>query len=176
MLTIERADADGFRRALGSFAAGINVITFCDGDGIPYGMTATAMCSVSLDPMLVLVCVNQSARSHREILTRGRFGVSILGVAGHRISQHCARPGSDKTLDRSWLIRDAGSRTPALRDAIAHLDCVVHDAHAAGTHTVILGRVEGLGTAEGGEPLIHFQGDYRRLAHTATTGSRGEDA
>jgi flavin reductase (DIM6/NTAB) family NADH-FMN oxidoreductase RutF len=174
VLTIERADVAGFRRALSSFAVGINVITFHDTDGRPQGMTATAMCSVSVDPLLVLVCVNRSTRSHREILARGRFGVSILDLAGHRISQHCAQPGADKTLDAEWLINAADCETPVLRDAIAHLDCVVHDTHAAGTHTVILGRVESVGAADGGEPLLHFRGGYRRLAHAAATGS-GDD-
>jgi len=163
---VESADVERFRRALGSFAVGINVITFRSSDGEPRGMTATAMCSVSVDPLLVLVCVNRSTRTHDEILAGGRFGVSILGLGGHSISKQCARPGADKTLDSSWLVPDAECATPVLRDAIAHLDCAVHDTYAAGTHTVILGRVEAVGVADGGEPLIHFRGCYRQLANT----------
>lgn len=163
-MKVETADVERFRQALGSFAVGINVITFLGSDGERRGMTATAMCSVSVDPLLVLVCVNRSTRSHDEILAAGRFGVSILGIDGHRISQQCARPGADKTLDSSRLVPDTNCATPVLRDAIAHLDCVVHDRYAAGTHTVILGRVEAVGVADEGEPLIHFRGCYRQLA------------
>lgn len=171
MFSIEPADIDGFRRALGSLASGINVITFVDGQGRPHGMTATAMCSVSLDPLLVLVCVDRSTRTHGEILAGGRFGVSILAIEGHVVSQHCARPGADKRLPKSWLLGVDGCETPILGDALAHLDCVVHDTHPAGTHTVILGRVERLGTADDGEPLIHFRGAYRRLAVPSLEGA-----
>jgi flavin reductase (DIM6/NTAB) family NADH-FMN oxidoreductase RutF len=161
---VEAADVDRFRRVLGSFAVGVNVITFRTSDGKPHGMTATAMCSVSVDPLLVLICVNRSTRTHDEILTRGRFGVSILGLGGHTISRQCARPGADKSLDSSWLSSDSDCETPVLRDAIAHLDCTVHDAYTAGTHSVILGRVEAAGAANHGEPLIHYRGSYRMLA------------
>src|SRR5207247_2675913 len=69
---------DAFRRALGHFATGVTVVTTCDSDGRPTGLTASAFSSVSLDPPLVLVCVDHKAQSYPALLERGRFAVNVL--------------------------------------------------------------------------------------------------
>ncbi len=163
-MSFEPADGSRFRRALGSLAAGVNVITVLDPDGVARGMTATSVCSVSAEPFLVLACVNRVTRSHHWILATGRFGVSILGASATQISEYCARPGTDKELDAAWLVEPPPSRSPALVDALAHLDCAVAGVHDGGTHSVILGQVNDVGLAEGGEPLVYFRGGYHRLS------------
>ncbi|MER5185460.1 flavin reductase family protein [Streptomyces sp. NPDC002896] len=165
-------DTGGFRAALGSFAAGVNVITLRDADGTPLGMTATAFSSVSADPLLVLICVNRSNRSYERIAETGRFGVNILGTAAREISDHCSRPGSDKTLAAEWLVDRPEWHSPALTQALAFLDCEVEQDVHAGTHAVLIARVRGIGLASHDRaapaPLIHFRGAYRELVHAVS--------
>jgi flavin reductase (DIM6/NTAB) family NADH-FMN oxidoreductase RutF len=159
-------DPSGFKAALGSLAASVNVITLWDGDGVPRGMTATAFSSVSVDPLLILVCVNRSTRTYQQIAHVGRFGVNILGSVAREISDHCARPGADKGLRPEWLARVESWRSPALAGALAFLDCEVDQDVRAGTHAVLIGSVQGIGLSSAAgqhEPLLHFRGSYRQL-------------
>jgi flavin reductase (DIM6/NTAB) family NADH-FMN oxidoreductase RutF len=170
-MALEPADNDpaGFKAALGSFAASVNVITLWDADGRPLGMTATAFASVSVDPLLILVCVNRSTRTYDRIAESGRFGVNILGSPARDISDHCARPGADKALPAEWLTTRPGWRSPALAGALAFLDCAVDQDVPAGTHAVLIGRVGGIGLSSAAgqhEPLLHFRGSYRQLQTT----------
>lgn len=166
--TVADVEAADFRFAMSRFASGVNVITVWDGDDVPHGMTATAFCSVSVDPPQVLVCVNGETRTHRLIRASGSFGVSFLGGSSEAISVHCARPGGDKRLDPTWLVPNPASRTPALAGALVHVDCDVVDQHPAGTHTIFVGRVRSLDQGVEEDPLVYFRGDYRRLAAAAT--------
>lgn len=161
--SVQTVDAEGFRRAMASFATGVNVITVSDEDGQPHGMTATAFCSVSVDPPLLLVCVNRDTRTHDRIVSTGRFGVGMLSGGSTEISDHCARPGADKRLPAAWLAEGSGARTPVLASALAHADCSVHEHQDVGTHTVFIGRVEHLYFGSETEPLLFFQGSYHRL-------------
>jgi flavin reductase (DIM6/NTAB) family NADH-FMN oxidoreductase RutF len=167
-MTLEsvEADRDGFRAALGTFAASVNVITMWDREQRPLGMTATAFSSVSVDPLLVLVCINRSTRTYRYIAEQGSFGVNILGSAARTISDYCSQPGADKYLDPSWLRTDTAWSSPALAGALAFLDCVVEQDVQAGTHAVLIGEVKGIGLSDYArvhEPLVYFQGGYRPL-------------
>jgi flavin reductase (DIM6/NTAB) family NADH-FMN oxidoreductase RutF len=164
---IERREPDGasFRAALGSMASSVAVITMRDEFGRPLGMTATAFSSVSADPLLVMVCVNRSARSCEQIRRGGRFGVNILPAQSRELSDYCARPGDDKILRAEWLTGQESWRTPALRSALAYLDCEIDQDVVAGTHAVLIGAVKGIGMSPSAtdEPLIHFRGRYRGL-------------
>ena len=164
-------DGSGFRAALGSFTAGVNVISLREADGTPRGMTATAFSSVSAAPPLVLICVNRANRSYERIAQTGRFGVNILESAAREISDHCARPGSDKTLAGEWLSDRPEWHAPALAHALAFLDCEIEREIHAGTHAVLIAHVRGIGLGANDhlapEPLIHFRGAYRDLARVA---------
>src|SRR2546425_8253603 len=81
---------DAFRRALGHFATGVTVVTTCDSDGRPTGLTASAFSSVSLDPPLVLVCVDHKAQSYPALLERGRFAVNVLRRDQEMVSRRFA--------------------------------------------------------------------------------------
>lgn len=161
-------DPGGFKAALGSLAASVTVITLRDVDGVPRGMTATAFSSVSVEPLLILVCVNRSTRTYEQIAHTRRFGVNILGSLAHEISDHCARPGADKGLRPEWLAPVLSWHSPALAGALAFLDCEVDQDIRAGTHAVLIGAVRGIGlsSAAAHEPLLHFGGTYRQLQTT----------
>lgn len=164
-----------FKAAVGSFASSVTVISVRDAHRRPLGMTATAFCSVSTDPFLVLVCINRSTRTHSDVLSGGSFGVNLLEGNGVEVSAYCSRPGTDKLLPSEWLV-DGGARwsAPALRHSLAFLDCEVYRHFPAGTHGVIIGKVCAVGLSETSDegitdPLIHFRGQYRRLVAPALT-------
>ena len=160
------SDLDGFKAALGSLAASVNVITMWDENQKPLGMTATAFSSVSIDPLLVLVCINRSTRTYEYIAKTRRFGVNILGSVSREISDHCSRPGADKYLKPEWMSHQPEWHCPALSGALAFLDCEIDQNISAGTHAVLIGAVRGIGlnaAAQHHEPLLHFRGAYRQL-------------
>jgi len=168
-LVISETKEDEFKTAMSSFASGVTVITLWDAEDRPYGMTASAFSSVSMDPFLVLICLNRSTRTYQDVSLRGRFGVNILDRSAVEISQYCARPGEDKCLREEWMMVDQDSgRPPALTGAIAYLDCNLRSEVEAGTHSVLLGEVAAVGLADrkGGDPLVYFQGAYRELKMT----------
>jgi flavin reductase (DIM6/NTAB) family NADH-FMN oxidoreductase RutF len=152
-----------FRRAMGCFATGVTVITV-DQDGEVHGMTANAFTSVSLDPVLVLVCVDQRARTHTHLYARKRFGVNVLRNDQQAISEYYAR--STETPQHP---EEAGARfdrtahgTPLLHGALAYLECRMHSAQAAGDHTIFIAEVEEV-VVRDGEPLLYFRSQYRDI-------------
>lgn len=166
------ASPDSFRAALGSFATSVNVITTRDDEGRPCGMTATAFSSVSVDPLLVLVCVNRTTRTYEYIAAGHKFAVNILGSQAREISDYCSRPGADKGLDPSWLATNDRWQSPSLSGALVVLDCELEQDISAGTHAVLIGQVLGIGmnrNYEDNEPLLHFRGAYRQMRMNAKT-------
>ena len=160
-MTINSAD---FRKAMGAFATGVTIITV-DLDGEVHGMTANAFASVSLDPMLVLVCVDHSTRTHAHLHTKKRFGVNVLCEDQRAISEYYARP------ERSHLNAEseAGARfdrtghgTPILHGSLAYLECRLHSAQVAGDHTIFIAEVEEV-VVQDGHPLLFFRGKYRKI-------------
>jgi len=154
-------DGKEFRRLLGHFAAGVTVITTMGRDDKPYGLTATAFCSVSLDPPLILMCVDKKAESHPHFDTSGAFGVNFLTQQQIDLSNRFAKSGGDKFEGIEWSRGALG--VPLLPRVLAHLECRVANAVDAGDHTIFVGQVEA-GTITGGDPLMHFNGAYRALA------------
>jgi flavin reductase (DIM6/NTAB) family NADH-FMN oxidoreductase RutF len=153
-----------FRKALGCFATGITVITV-DYEGEIQGMTANAFTSVSLDPMLVLVCVDQRARTHAHLHARKRFGVNILGEDQRVISEYYA--SASRTHERAAEVAGACFErtqhgTPVLCGALAYLECRLHTAQDAGDHTIFIAEVEEVVVRQG-QPLLYFQGGYRQI-------------
>jgi flavin reductase (DIM6/NTAB) family NADH-FMN oxidoreductase RutF len=153
-----------FRKAMACFATGVTIITV-DVDGEAHGMTANAVASVSLDPLLVLVCVGQSARTHAHLHTRKRFGINILAQQQRTLSEYYARvsPSSEQAEE------EAGARfvrttlgTPMLSGALAYLECKLRSAQDAGDHTIFIAEVEDVVVREG-EPLLFFKGKYRHI-------------
>ena len=152
---------DEFRAALGRFASGVTVITVETAHGDVHGMTASAFCSVSLRPPLVLVCIDHLAETYLHIRERRQFGVSVLKEEQEALSEFFADP--ERNHDAAYRLgiqyRRMQSGTPVLENALANLDCsVVHD-YAGGDHTIFVAEVREVIVAEGA-PLLYFRGRY----------------
>lgn len=154
-----------FRRVAGAFATGVTVITVEREPGGVHGMTANSFTSVSLDPPLVLVCVDQDARLLFFLKSQRRFGVNILREDQQSLSEHFAKPDQiaepENSLGIRFLWTDSG--VPLLEGALAHLSCNLVAEHPAGDHTIFIGEVEAMSCYEG-EPLLFHRSQYRRLA------------
>ena len=151
--------SDAFKVGMRRFATGVTVVTTMAG-GRPHGFTANAFCSVSVDPPLLLVCVNQSALSHALVAQAGVFCVNILALPQQTVAERFASRGdADRRFeDLAWHRSADGA--PVLDSALAHFDCVLSEHHAAGSHTVFIGRVVDC-SVNGGTPLGYFDGSYR---------------
>lgn len=152
-------DPREFRNTLGRFATGITVITTLQ-HGEVIGMTANAFISVSLEPPLILVSVDNKARMHQALLQAERYGVSMLAESQQSLSNHFAgRP--DNHAD---IRLEARQGMPLLADAIAYIVARIVEAHPAGDHTLFIGEVEFL-EHRPGNPLLYYSGQYRHLHH-----------
>lgn len=146
------------------FATGVTVITV-DYEGQVQGMTANAFTSVSLDPMLVLVCVDQKARTHAHLHAKKRFGINVLSDQQRAISEHYAREDRDpaRAEDEAGAKFDRTQHgTPVLNGALAYLECCLRTAQDAGDHTIFIAEVEDI-VVRGGKPLLYFQSGYRSI-------------
>ena len=153
-----------FRKAMGCFATGVTIITV-DLEGEVHGMTANAFASVSLDPMLVLVCVDHTTRTHAHLHAKKRFGINVLCQGQKAISEYYARP--ERTHENAEA--EAGARfertkhgTPVLQGSLAYLECRLDLAQVAGDHTIFIAEVEDVVVREG-QPLLFFRGKYRKV-------------
>jgi flavin reductase len=153
-----------FRKAMGSFATGVTIITV-DLDGEVHGMTANAFTSVSLDPFLVLVCVDHAARTHAHLHARKRFGINVLCENQQAISDYYARPDRDHHRaeeETAAKFERTQHGTPVLHGALTYLECRLHTVQEAGDHTIFIAEVEDMVVREG-EPLLFFRGKYRKV-------------
>jgi flavin reductase (DIM6/NTAB) family NADH-FMN oxidoreductase RutF len=142
---------------LGHFATGVTVITTAH-EGQVHGMTANAFMSVSLDPPLVLVSIDNRTRMREWLGRSRRYAVNILSSEQEAVAQHFAgRP--QKNLAVSFLWKEG---LPLLEKALAHLLCHVKEIHPAGDHTLYIGLVEALEAHEG-LPLLFYSGNFRCL-------------
>ena len=153
----ESFNARQFRDVLGRFASGVTVVTTAH-EGHVHGMTANAFVSVSLNPPLVLVSVNNRAHMHKALLSSSRYAVSILAEGQEALSDHFAGRTA-AGLEVSFIYKDG---LPVLKDAAAYLVCRVHEIHPAGDHTLYIGEVEFLELSDG-RPLVFYAGKYRYL-------------
>lgn len=153
-----------FRRAMGSFATGVTVITVEREPGRVHGMTANSFTSVSLDPLLILACVDQNARLLGYLQTRQRFGVNILQDSQPLFSDFFAKPQQEPAMEEQLGIRFEWTPTgiPLLAGSLAQLACNVVAQHKTGDHTIFIGQVESLNVGEG-SPLLYYRGQYRTL-------------
>jgi flavin reductase (DIM6/NTAB) family NADH-FMN oxidoreductase RutF len=153
-----------FRQALGQFATGVTVVTVERDPGLVHGMTASSFTSVSLDPLLILVCIDQNARMLTLLRDKKRFGVSVLRENQQAVSEFFAQPDQPERSEASLGIRFGWAKDgiPILEDTLARLACTVVSSHVSGDHTIFIGKVESVEVDEG-EPLLHFRGKYRKI-------------
>jgi flavin reductase (DIM6/NTAB) family NADH-FMN oxidoreductase RutF len=161
---------DTFRRVLSHFAAGVTVVTTTDESGNPYGLTATAFSSVSLDPPLVLVCVDRQSETHPHFTKSQAFAVNFLAEDQEEHSRRFAVSGGDKF--RGLLYRRGTTGVPLLEGSLGYVECRLQNAVEAGDHTIFIGEVVAAGCAseEDGpsvpsRPLLYYRSRYHRLGN-----------
>jgi flavin reductase (DIM6/NTAB) family NADH-FMN oxidoreductase RutF len=154
-----RLTSDEFRNVIGHFATGVTVITAMQ-DGHPFGTTASAVTSLSLDPPMMLVCLDRESQTGRAVADVGRFAVNILGEGQADLARRFATKAPDK-FD-GVATREGEYGEPLLADALATLECRVVEQTTGGTHVVFFGEVEN-GSARAGAPLAYYRGQFGRL-------------
>lgn len=148
-----------FKLAMSHFASGVTVVT-TEQEGTSYGMTVAAFSSLSLHPPLVLVCIEKSVRSHEAIAAAGKFGVSILSGTQADVSNRFASRGEDKF---SGIAAHRGTTgVPLIDGAITSLECTLREQFPGGDHSIFVGEVVAIETAEG-VPLVYYRSGYREL-------------
>lgn len=154
--------SEAFRGALGAFATGVTIVT-TRGEEHPYGMTANAFSSVSLDPPLVLVCVKAFSEGGDLIRENGVFAVNILAAEQEPLSRYFASKDRPRGRDafRDIAHRTAASGSPVLDGAVGYLDCALNASHEAGDHVIFIGEVLALDFSHEVEPLLFHGGGYR---------------
>jgi flavin reductase (DIM6/NTAB) family NADH-FMN oxidoreductase RutF len=152
-------DEATFKLAMSHFASGVTIVT-TEHDGTQYGMTVASFASLSLRPPLVLVCVEKSVKSHDAIAAAGKFGVSMLGAAQADLSNHFASKRDDKF--EGVEIRRGELGVPLIPNAICTLECRLRETLPGGDHTIFVGEVVSVGTADG-TPLVYYRSGYRAI-------------
>lgn len=156
-------DPDKLRTVLRRWASGVTVVTTKDGEQL-HGMTVSSFASVSLEPPLVLVCLEKSTRTHRLVTSSGLYAVSFLAADQADVSDLFAGRVADEG-DRMAEVghRPAPSGAPVIEDSLGYLDCAVVASHDAGTHTVFIGEVRAAEVLRSADPLLYYQRKYRQL-------------
>jgi flavin reductase (DIM6/NTAB) family NADH-FMN oxidoreductase RutF len=152
--------SDKFRQVMGNFATGITVVTTLDKSGKPYGLTVNSFTSVSLDPVLVLVCLDNKLSGLQCFVDSNHFGVSVLSSSQEDLSRIFAKKDSERP---PTIYFNGQLGMPLLRNALATMECEVVARHIAGDHTIFVGRVEHADVLEAAPPLLYFRGKYQRL-------------
>jgi flavin reductase (DIM6/NTAB) family NADH-FMN oxidoreductase RutF len=153
-------DSQELRRILGHFVTGVTVITTKDTSGAPFGLTANAFTSLSLNPPLVLICVDKGAQCYSCFVESNIFAINFLHEDQQEISRRFATKGADKFAGLNW---HTGTHGVAILDgAIGHLECRIVQSYEGGDHAIIVGEVLH-GVASHDRPLLFFKGKYHRL-------------
>lgn len=146
-----------FRNAMGSFLTGVTIITVQDEDGSVHGMTANSFTSVSLEPPIILVCLDHHSNTLQKIKKANKFGVNILSEKQLDVSKLFANQKTEKIP--SYDIDVDEHDVPIIQDSISSVSCRVIKSDIIGDHTVIYGEVDNL-MMNDGKPLGFFRGSY----------------
>jgi flavin reductase (DIM6/NTAB) family NADH-FMN oxidoreductase RutF len=162
-MPLSTIDPATFRSVLGRFASGVTVVTVRDIQHYDHGMTATAFCSASLEPPLVLVCIGKAASLHSVLgtgNTASQFAVNILNAKQEALARRFAEEHPDR-FDGVGFTRGI-TGAPILDECLDVIECEVQSRHEAGDHTIVVGTVIGTATNEG-SPLLYYRGGYATL-------------
>lgn len=142
------------RHVMSCFPTGVTIVATRDAEGEPVGLTVNSFTSVSLDPPLILVCINRDANTHDRLIEASSFTVNILSVAQAEIAMRFAKRPSEGRFEKvEWS--EAPSGHPVLADAAAWLDCSIHQVIGAGDHSIVLARAIAVGLGEKPALLFH---------------------
>ncbi len=163
-------DATAYRQVMGRLATGVTVLTTRAGDRHET-MTANAVMSVSLEPVLLVVSVRSDCRWATAARTAGSFAVNVLSESQEPLSRWCASPRRHEEPDAVWShpTRTTSSGLLVFDDALAAFDCTLHAEHRVGDHDLFVGEVTDMYVADDGAPLLYFGSDYAALAPVRRT-------
>lgn len=164
---------EDFKRTLAQLAGAVTVITTCDAQGQPWGFTATAFCSLSLEPPLVLCCLNTAADCYQAFVNGQAFAVNILAEQQRHLAQRFASKGMAKYHETSFASGALG--LPLLPGALVTLECSVQHIYPGGDHSIIIGQVEYGEQAEDSStarPLLYYAQTYGTFAGLPTGPAR----
>jgi flavin reductase (DIM6/NTAB) family NADH-FMN oxidoreductase RutF len=171
-------DIAELRQTLGSFVTGVTVVATLDSEGAPKGFTGNSFTSVSLDPPLLLVCVDKGAGCYPAFTSTAKFGVNILCGDQQHVSSRFASKSADNFSEIAWVSGITGS--PILPDSTAWLDCQLHDRLEAGDHLILIGKVLSFGHSPEKQPLGYHRDSYIAFgpaadARSLSRGSRDQE-
>lgn len=149
------------RNALGKFATGIAISTTVDASGAWHGLTINSFSSVSLDPPLVLFCIDKKARVFSHFLHCHAFGISVLSDTQQHLSQLFASGETEKFASVATYSLHTG--VPLLQESLSTFDCELFQWYEGGDHLIFVGKVVGFESREG-NPLLYYGGNYSLLA------------
>ncbi len=157
-------DTRAFRQALGRFPTGVAVVTTLPQGRHPMGITVNSFTSVSLEPPLVLWCMDRRSDRYAAFTEAAGYVISILGTAHQEVSSRLAKQGAHSLEGIELLETELGP--PALADALSVFECAAHSLHEEGDHAILVGRVLQFAQREAGAPLVFFKGRYGALAES----------
>ena len=152
--------SEDFKRTLAQLAGAVTVITTCDAQGQPWGFTATAFCSLSLHPPLVLCCLSYDADCYQAFSERRAFAVNMLTEQQRHLAQRFATKGRAKYQETQFTTGALG--LPLLPGVLVTLECTLHTTYAGGDHSILIGQVEhsAMGSDASARPLIYYAQTY----------------
>src|SRR5262245_36184813 len=152
--------SDQFRRVMGNFATGITVVTTRDRHGNAYGLTVNSFTSVSLDPVLILVCLDNKLSGLQAFKDSRHFGVSILSEHQEDISWMFAKKDAERPAS---IYLEGKLGIPLLKNSLAIMECETVQVYAGGDHQIFLGEVQHAELLQPDHPLLYFRGKYERV-------------
>ncbi|MDP9195377.1 MAG: flavin reductase family protein [Pseudomonadota bacterium] len=155
--TADPSDPLSFRRVMGCFATGVAVVSTLSPEGLPAGITINSFTSVSLDPPLVLFCLDRTTRLLDSFSRCRAFAITFLRESQQDLSTHFARPDPPWTGIR-YRTTPLGSPVP--EGGLAHMECTPHAVYDGGDHIILTGRVTSLAHSDAGKPLLYFRSRY----------------
>jgi 4-nitrophenol 2-monooxygenase / 4-nitrocatechol 4-monooxygenase, reductase component len=158
-LTSGRVDQAVFRDVIGRFASGVTIVTTRTGEQ-DYGTTASAVSSLSMEPPMLLICLNKTSETGRAIVQAGWFAVNILSESQTALAYAFAKKSPDK-FQGAQIVRGS-SGVPLIPGSLAQMECLVRETATGGTHTVFMGEVQHAGATEGA-PLTYYRGQFGRF-------------
>ncbi|MDA1055447.1 MAG: flavin reductase family protein [Planctomycetota bacterium] len=153
-------DSNEQRRILGKFATGVTVASTKVGDET-WGMTANAVTSLSLDPPLVILCIQKEGQSRDKFEEGGCFALNILSAGQQEVSDRFAFKGPKDFSDLETITAETGA--PILKDALGWVDCRLKEILPGGDHDIFIGEIVAGGAADDGSPLLYYGGKYAKL-------------
>ena len=159
-------EATDFRDGMSLLTTAVNVIT-TEGSAGTHGFTASAVCSVTDTPPTLLVCMNQTSRSHEHFLENKTLSVNVLGAQHQPISNAFASKLSSEERFKQGSWTQLATGAPILEDALVSFDCEIEEIQQVGTHSVFMCRVVAIKQGESDESLVYFNRSYHQVGQVA---------